>query len=149
MESLFIFWIIAVVVALSLDILVYIVLRREWEKRGFTMIDELSEQISNKLGQVGKTWRERLSIKLKPAALSKKSLPVIEAQQVQLEPEFIPVAEPIQVDEPQSEPIAASVKTVGGLQRVEFSMDVPLNRAIRISIASTPETGVKVEKREL
>ncbi len=130
MDNLFYIWITAMVVALSLDVSAYIVLRRQWKKRGFTIIDELSERMSNRLGQIKKRWQELRPVKTKLAPVQQ---PVQEEEQM------------IQADL-QPELIAASVKTIGRLQRVQFSMDVPLDSRINISISSTPETGVKVEK---
>jgi hypothetical protein len=134
-------WIIAMVVALSLDVAVYIVLQRAWEKRGVLITDELSKRISDRLGQIVKPWRKPAPVKISPPVPVQKPVEAVKA---------VPAAQPVQaVPAPEPEPIPASVRSAGPLKHVEFSMDVPLNSAIDISIAATPLGDVKVEKRQV
>jgi hypothetical protein len=137
MDNAFIIWIIiSIVAALGLDMWIYIVSRREWETRGVMLTDELWQQASDRLGlnRIAATWQERRSAKTKPAPVEGS------AQQKE--------AQPVQQDL-QAQSIAASVKTVGKVKHVQFSMDMPLDSAVEISISATPEAGVKVEKRRI
>jgi hypothetical protein len=138
-------WIISLVVALSLDVSAYIVLRREWEKRGVLVTDELAKRVSDRLDQIRKTWQKPATPKTEPAPPVQKPVEVVEAAvEVAKEVPSVRVASP----EPEPEPIPAPVRAAGQLKHVEFSMDVPLDSAIDISIAATPQ-GVKVEKRQV
>jgi hypothetical protein len=143
MDNIFVIWIIAMVVALSLDVLLYIVLRRGWEKHGVLITETLFKQVSDRLGQVVKTWQKPAPVKTKPPVPAQKPVEPAQAK-VEVKKEQ---AQPVQAAV-ESELIPASVQTVGQLKRVQFSMDVPLDSAIDISIASTPEAGVKVRKRQ-
>ena len=131
-NQLLIMWAIAVLVAFSLDIVAYLFLRAEWKKSGVLFTDRLWNQFSDKLGPIVKTGRERL-LSLKPQPIQP-----------------IPLPEPPQpVIDDLVEIIPVSVKTVGQMRRVEFSMDMALNTTVNVRIGATSEAGVKVEKREL
>ncbi|MGC1379144.1 MAG: hypothetical protein WA821_23140 [Anaerolineales bacterium] len=131
-NQLLITWAIVVFVALGLDVGAYLFLRAEWKKSGVLLTDKLWNQLSDKLDQSVKAERERLLslIRPKPKQLSLPDAP-----------------QPI-IDDPV-EIIPVSVKTVGQVRRVEFSMDMALNTTVNVRIGATKEAGVKVEKREL
>jgi hypothetical protein len=131
-NRLLISWAIVVLVAFGLDIVAYLFLRAEWKKSGVLLTDRLWNQLSDKLGQIVKTGRERLpSLMLQPVRST--SLPESPQPVIDNPVEIIPV----------------SVKTVGQVRRVEFSMDMALNTKVNVRIGATREAGVKVEKREL
>ena len=127
-DQLLIWWAVLVLVAFSFDIGAYFFLRAEWKKSGVLFTDKLWNQLSDKLGQFAKTWRERLRFIRPRPAQTPSSQPVIDDVV-----EIIPV----------------SVKAFGQVRRVQFSMDMELNTTVNVRIGARQESGVKVEKREL
>ena len=132
-NQLLIMWAIIILAAFSLDIGAYLFLRAEWKKSGVLLMDRLWDQLFNKLDRIVKAGRERL-LSLKPQPKPKQApLPEVSQPIIDDSVEIIPV----------------SVKTVGQVRRVQFSLDMPLNTTVNVRIGATREAGVKVEKREL
>lgn len=141
-NDLFIFWSVIIVVSLSLDALGYFVLRHHWKRSGgIILTDDLWAQISGRLQQRARSWQEKRPVK------SEK--PVIRAIVPEPSPAPpLPPSPPLR-EEPAVQVIPASVKTLGQLREVEFSVDIPLNTVVDIYVGAASEDGVKVEKREL
>jgi hypothetical protein len=127
-NNLVIWWTIIVIVALSIDIVVYIWLRTEWKKRGVMVIDEYFKKALNWPKQTFETLKKRLPGKPQPRQ---------------------PHPAPQPTEAPIVELIPVSVESIGQIRRVQFSMEMPLNTTMEVRIGATLEAGVKVEKREL
>lgn len=139
--QLLISWIIVVLVALGLDIGIYIFLRLDWKKNGTTFIDRFWDRAFDQANQIFQALKKRIAIALvkyhqasvSPAPVSAPTDPVLEP---------LPDAHPV-------ERIPVSVKNIGTVRRVQFSLDMPLDTQVDVRIGATREAGVTVEKREL
>jgi hypothetical protein len=137
-NQLLITWIFMIVVALGLDVGAYFLLRIDWKKKGSTLPDRLWGRLFDQVDHTVKTWQSRISVGLvkyyQPAPASA--------------PVPTPLPEPV-VDATPVEIIPVSVKKVGNVRRVEFSVEMPLDTQVEVRIGATRDAGVKVEKREL
>ena len=133
-------WTMLVVVALGLDIGAYIFLRLDWKKNSSTLTDRFWNQLFDRVDKTVKIVQNRIAI-----ALVKYHQASIAAD-VKAAPAPEPVPDP---DVTPAEMIPVSVRNVGGVRRVKFSLDMPLDTQIEVRIGATREAGVTVEKREL
>ena len=134
MDDLSTTWIILIVTALGLDIFICLVLRDRWKKTGVIVVDEFWGKISSSLHSPVKVRQPSLSTARiqpdkAPAPLPPDPLPA---------PGVVP-----------TEIIPVSVKTIGRVRRVQFSVDMPFDTTVEVSVGASAETGVRVEKREI
>jgi hypothetical protein len=142
-NQLFVTWIIMIVVALGLDVAVYLFLRADWKKNGSVLPDRFWNRFFDKLRQTAKTWQNRISIGL---------VKYYQPSTLQPSPASAPAsgAEPVmEATDDSIEIIPVSVRKVGQVRRIEFSVEMPLDTQVEVRIGATREAGVKVEKREL
>ncbi len=134
MDNILISLVFMVIAGLSIDLLAYFIIRAEWKKSGVVLTDKLLDQAGSKLDQLTQAGRKLFSpIKLQPAP----------------RPAFAQPQPAAPSQAPAVEIIPASVETVGGLRRVNFSLDMQMNTTMEVRIGATSEAGVKVEKREI
>jgi hypothetical protein len=127
MDKLLITWTFIVILGIGIDVLVYVLLRAEWKKRGVIVTDEFLKKVSERLGQMIKALRKPAPAKPQPQ----------------------PNPSSLASEVPIVELIPVSVESIGQIRRVQFSMEMPLNTTMEVRIGATLEAGVTVEKREL
>lgn len=134
-------WTMMVVVALALDIGAYIFLRQDWKKNGSTLTDRFWAQVFDRASQINKTIQHRIAIALvnyHQASIATDDKPAA----ADPAPEPLPDATPVEI-------VPVTVRNIGGVRRVKFSLDMPLDTQVEVRIGATRESGVTVEKREL
>ena len=134
-NQLLINWIIMIVLALGADIAAYIFLRLDWKKNGSTFIDRFWNWLFDKLNLFVAALKKRVALGLIQYHRASVATPAPE-------PAPLPVGPPV-------ETVPVSVKHIGPIRRIKFSLDMPLDTQVEVRIGATREAGVTVEKREL
>ena len=148
-KQLLITCIIIIVLALGLDVVAYLFLRTDWKKNGTLLTDRLMSRWSDALHQQVKVWQNGISVNLVKYYQESVAQPAPAAVPVQAPvPVPAPVPAPV-VDAVLVEIVPVSVKKIGQVRRVQFSLEMPWDTQVEVRIGATHESGVTVEKREL
>ena len=134
-NQLLLMWAVLVIAALCLDVGAYLYLRAEWKKSGVLLTDKLWNQLTNKPRESLKAGWERLRAIAKPKAAPTSAV-------AEPAPQEAAIDEAVEI-------IPVSVKTIGQVRQVQFSLDMALNTTVNVRMGASGEAGVKVEKREL
>lgn len=140
-NQLLITWAFMIVIALGIDIGMYVFLRLDWKKNGSTLIDRFWNQLFDKMDQFFKKLQKSVAValvKYHQASITPDAKPFSQLEPEPVAPDVVPI-----------EIIPVSVKNIGSVRRVQFSLDMPLDTQVEVRIGATREAGVKVEKREL
>ena len=141
-NQLLISWTFFVAIALGLDIAAYIFLRRDWKKNGITVVDRFWNALFGKIDQLAAAVRKQVAVEL--LKYHRSTVPAVAQTDAASTPltKAPPTAPPVEL-------VPVTVRTVGNVRRVKFTLDMPLDTQVEVRIGATRESGVTVEKREL
>ncbi len=140
-NELLITWTFFMVIALGVDIVAYLLLRLDWKKNGITIIDRFWNAHFRKIDQLSAALQKQIAISVLNYHRS-----TVAAAPAAAPKEALPEAKP---KTPPGEIVPVTVRNVGNLRRVKFTLDMPLDTQVEVRIGATREAGVTVEKREL